>query len=1155
MDVVEQILRYAELPLPRIRALLSERGREICGFLGIRRSQLDAQVVHGDLRKESAEYMLSLASRQAEFVRGLMLRQLRTLDFVAGLVSGEGEGIHATEGVGDSDGGSLSQAGASGPVSGANLQSASRLGVSLRSDGGSLPVVFHPGSNTRYVLFRSLQLHPERLGPEFLWDALSQSFLLRHVRRRRFVLPDTCYYVIEGGVERDCYFLLQEKCYSALLPFSVVARALAAEPPELLQNVLLYCLHELLALLALLHGNGLFLNGDFSSLCVDRRTGELRVNGCSFAIPVPESPEAAVCMDLEAAAGFIAFCLDQPAVCDQDVRQSLDYLLLTIRASLFQDDRDTHTVIQNPREVAERLWLHPVFYSNREPCVCLAFVPLPEPLIQDMLDDYAELESEAVSRQDRWVEDVRDWISEFSWGSGEGGKDEIGCQGAPSGTPIRGSGEAQVESPVHVSPPAPDGPLARSHAGFLDSFSLFEEPSRVSAPRRCASAGFSGRRGGYAPFQEFHRVVSAGGRVSYRRNDTPSPVALRRSCDARDSRAAVEVMEAVEAGHSARSARSTESVRSAEGEPAPTPPPIGDDRYAAIEPSISANGGFLLDSAEAGRGPSCGRGTFRSLSPARGAPEFIASLDGLCARIEVGAPLALLPPIPFPAASAAVSVVPLIAQGLEAPDTSLGTSALPGEQARGPAPYTPRRSRRSLSAGGTREEGQGKPEVGREAEHSLSSDVSGRRASARGKGVGAAGAAPSSIRRARSATLGPATARKAVLARSNALPGPVHFRSPFPSASEGAPQKPPLVPSSEYPGAPSRGAFQRPSSALPFSRENSVAQDSLHFNTLRAEASLRALAFGGSGTPAGASTPVGRAASAPKPAFPDVRDASLSSAVDSAVDSAADSASDPPSDPSRPAGADLSFALSSSASMPLLPGVDSAQLHALTGSTGRLIARPPPPQALPLPSPSHPRQPAVHAAGAAPPVPKQPQSGFRRRMRAPVSVCQVTDARDPLNSASGLAADPRGPQPISRGNWPRAVGPHSLPASPYRGTRLAWGSANLREQGGLPVQDDANRPRSRSAHVCAPELRMSAPKASRGLLGVSNRVPEGRARPLSALHRQPAGSPARGSVTSSQLAGYPPRGSSAVPPSPTAEESDGENPLAQLNEELLRAFR
>lgn len=234
-----------------------------------------------------------------------------------------------------------------------------------------LPVFIDLTSGFKFVLFQISKFGTLSYSPEWIIFQVKGDFLLHNRFKHRFVLPFQMYY---KDTTETIDALMDFDEYSSLLPFEFLMKAFFKTRFKHYERVFLYALQQLCEVLSLLHANNLTLNGDFSPLCVNRRTSFVRINTCMFAAGIPTTLEEGVLNDLRSLLKFAQFySSDVTLFLTQEIFDGVGSLCCSLAAletrSHMSIDSDSwkHTFIPDPFQAAKCLAQASMFFSNRYP--------------------------------------------------------------------------------------------------------------------------------------------------------------------------------------------------------------------------------------------------------------------------------------------------------------------------------------------------------------------------------------------------------------------------------------------------------------------------------------------------------------------------------------------------------------------------------------------------------------------------------------------------------------------------------------------------------------------------------------------------------------------------------------------------------------------
>lgn len=226
-----------------------------------------------------------------------------------------------------------------------------------------------PNMADQYVMFKYPHHEIAYYRPEYVLHLLTKSILLGRRHRRRFLLPYRMFY---SNDEDDVFMFLPLQEYIVLLPLETIIENFAIVHYHLFEHVFCFLVKDLLDMLALFHEHGITLNGDLSHLCVDRLSGRIKLNLCTYSVPIPYSYYAGIEEDLHAVVNLIfRYTTDSTLYAIPEVREQLLQIAYSIQQTITRDHSYQFLLIPNPVDVVKCLAQSPVFYSNAYPPIAI----------------------------------------------------------------------------------------------------------------------------------------------------------------------------------------------------------------------------------------------------------------------------------------------------------------------------------------------------------------------------------------------------------------------------------------------------------------------------------------------------------------------------------------------------------------------------------------------------------------------------------------------------------------------------------------------------------------------------------------------------------------------------------------------------------------
>ncbi|ESU37301.1 Hypothetical protein DHA2_151984 [Giardia duodenalis] len=341
MELLESLIALAEMRPHQIREYISTGRKRL----------MDA--VHDGL----TPYQRTAITIQIDELQRHRLRQFRLLDFLLGLSTA------------DSSVSTALPIYAYNNLAKSSIEaSTSREPSDLSSSNDSFSDVSLSVAN-QYVMFRCLRNGVTHYRSEYILHLLGKSVSLRRRYGRRFLLPYRFFY---SQHEDTVHMFLSLRDYMVLLPLEVILENFAIARYHLFANVFCFFIKDLLDVMALFHEHEIVLSGDLSHLCVDRLSGRIKLNLCTYSVPIPRNYHAGVEEDLRAVANLILrYTHDSTLYPISDVQEQLLQIAHSIHQSVSQDHSDQFLVIPNLSDVAKCLAQHPVFFSNAYPSISI----------------------------------------------------------------------------------------------------------------------------------------------------------------------------------------------------------------------------------------------------------------------------------------------------------------------------------------------------------------------------------------------------------------------------------------------------------------------------------------------------------------------------------------------------------------------------------------------------------------------------------------------------------------------------------------------------------------------------------------------------------------------------------------------------------------
>lgn len=341
MELIECLFALAEMRIHQIRDAMCT-----C------RKRLTA-AVHDDL----SPYQQTVITTQINELQRHRLRQFRLLDFLFKLSVANSYAsttlpvyLYSSSTKSDED---ISVDEESGSFSSSNDSSTDAI----------------PSMADKYVMFKCPHNGIAYYRPEYVIHLLTKSILLGRRHGRRFLLPYRLFY---GQDEDAVYMFLPLREYIVLLPLEAIVENFSIVHHHLFGHVFCFLIKDLLDTLALFHEHGIVLNGDLSHLCVDRLSGRIKLNLCTYSVPVPHSYSAGIEEDLHAVVSLIfQYTADPTLYSIPDIREQLIQIAYSIRQTVSQDHDSQFLLIPNLSDVAKCLAQSPVFYSNAYPPIAI----------------------------------------------------------------------------------------------------------------------------------------------------------------------------------------------------------------------------------------------------------------------------------------------------------------------------------------------------------------------------------------------------------------------------------------------------------------------------------------------------------------------------------------------------------------------------------------------------------------------------------------------------------------------------------------------------------------------------------------------------------------------------------------------------------------
>ncbi|EFO64723.1 Hypothetical protein GLP15_1832 [Giardia lamblia P15] len=341
MELLKSLIALAEMRPHQIREYISAGRKRL----------MDA--VHDGLTL----YQRTAITIQIDELQRHRLRQFRLLDFLLGLSAIDSSISTAL------------------PIYAYNNLTKSSIEASTNKELSTLSSSNDSFSDTslsvanQYVMFKCSRDGITHYRLEYVLHLLDKSVLLRRRYGRRFLLPYRLFY---SQNEDAVHMFLSLREYMVLLPLEAILENFAAIHYHLFANVFCFFVKDLLDALALFHEHEIVLSGDLSHLCVDRLSGRIKLNLCTYSVPMPCSYHAGVEKDLCAVAKLILqYTQDSTLYPISDVQEQLLQIAYSIRNSVSQDHNNQFLLIPNLSDVAKCLAQHPVFFSNAYPSISI----------------------------------------------------------------------------------------------------------------------------------------------------------------------------------------------------------------------------------------------------------------------------------------------------------------------------------------------------------------------------------------------------------------------------------------------------------------------------------------------------------------------------------------------------------------------------------------------------------------------------------------------------------------------------------------------------------------------------------------------------------------------------------------------------------------
>ncbi|EET02147.1 Hypothetical protein GSB_152534 [Giardia duodenalis] len=341
MELIECLFALAEMRVHHIR-------ENSCAS----RRRLTA-AVHDGL----TSYQRTVITIQIDELQRLRLRQFRLLDFLFGLSAAD------------------SRASTSLPIYLYTDSTKSSDKVDARQELSSFSSNSSSSSNlssslaNQYVMFSCPHSGIAYYRPEYVLYLLTKSVLLGRRHRRRFLLPYRLFYKRD---EETAYMFLSLREYMVLLPLGVILENFAIVRYHLFANIFCFLVKDLLDVFALFHNHGIVLNGDFSHLCVDRLSGRIKLNLCTYSVLIPHDYHAGIKEDLHTIVKLILrYTADSTLYPISDVREQLLQIAHSMQQAISQDYDDHLLLIPSLPDVAKCLAQCPVFFSNAYPPISI----------------------------------------------------------------------------------------------------------------------------------------------------------------------------------------------------------------------------------------------------------------------------------------------------------------------------------------------------------------------------------------------------------------------------------------------------------------------------------------------------------------------------------------------------------------------------------------------------------------------------------------------------------------------------------------------------------------------------------------------------------------------------------------------------------------